>query len=396
MERKKTVIFLRSGYDEASDPRMEKEIAALVESGYEVQVVAWDRSSNGMTDIIVSIKGKKIKFFLIGIKGEYGVSSAKTYLGMVFFNLKLLYTLVKKRKEYSIIHACDFDTVIPGFLVAKFLKKKLIYDIFDYYADSHYMPNVLASIIRKVDTYVINKSNAVIICNEARKKQIVPAKPKQLEVVHNTPQWNENILDDLSISRKEKEEVVKIVYVGRLEASGRYIKEMVDVIAEDSRFEMHLGGSGPLRDYIEYKSSCSSNITYLGNMVYDKVLQLEASCDVMTAIYDPTLKNHKYAAPNKFYEALMLGKPLVVMQNTGIDISVKEQGLGWVIPEDGDFVVAFKSILNQIYEERLGLVNYREPMKEIYNSSYRWEIMKDRLIHLYEEIGKDDENQYSH
>ena len=34
----------------------------------------------------------------------------------------------------------------------------------------------------------------------------------------------------------------------------------------------------------------------------------------MTAIYDPNISNHYYAAPNKFYEALMLGKPLIMVK----------------------------------------------------------------------------------
>lgn len=394
MKRRKSVVFLRSGYDEASDPRMEKEISALMEAGYEIRVIAWDRSTNRNTSMTVSIKGRNVKHFLIGIKGEYGVGSAKTFLGMMLFNLKLLSSLVKSHKEYDMIHACDFDTVIPGFVVAKVLKKKLIYDIFDYYADSHYMPKAISAIIRRMDTYVINRSDAVIICNEAREKQIAPARPKRLEVVHNTPQWDESVL--CSENKAERDEAIRFVYVGRLESSGRYIKEMVDIIAEDPRFKLFLGGGGPLEDYIEDKARKHSNITYFGNMLYDKVLQLESSCDVMTAIYDPTLANHRYAAPNKFYEALMLGKPLVVMGNTGIDVAVKGQGLGWVIAEESDFIMGFKSVLNQIYEERFELMNYQVPMKGIYDSSYRWEIMKDRLIHLYGEIGREDENQPSH
>lgn len=51
----------------------------------------------------------------------------------------------------------------------------------------------------------------------------------------------------------------------------------------------------------------------------------------MTAIYDPKVPNHRYAAPNKFYEALMLGKPIVMAKNTGFDEIIEENNIGCLI-----------------------------------------------------------------
>ena len=45
-------------------------------------------------------------------------------------------------------------------------------------------------------------------------------------------------------------------------------------------------------------------------------------------MYDPNVPNHRYSAPNKFYEALALGKPIVVAKGTGIDVEVERLGVG--------------------------------------------------------------------
>ncbi|MDY6316445.1 MAG: glycosyltransferase, partial [Oribacterium sp.] len=333
----KRIFFLRSGYDDTSDPRMEKEIYSLYQAGYKVKVIAWDRSKNVDSIIKINIKGINIKFYMVDIKGEYGLGMSATLKGMIAFNRRLLGLLIKYHESYDFIHACDFDTVLPAYITAKKYKKKLIYDIFDYYADSHFMPDAVASVIRKVDTFIINHVDAVILCNEERINQIKPANPKKIAIVHNTPDINiDEIVKDVKHSGDEDNQI-SIVYVGRLESTGRFLKEIVDILSEDKRFILHIGGGGPLQDYITRKSKDSKNIVFYGSMKYADVIKLENRCDVMTAIYDPILKNHRYAAPNKFYEALMLGKPLIVMENTGIDKTVADAHIGWVIKQSENF-----------------------------------------------------------
>ena len=51
----------------------------------------------------------------------------------------------------------------------------------------------------------------------------------------------------------------------------------------------------------------------------------------MLAIYDPEIENHRFAAPNKFYESLMLGKPVMMVKNTGMSQVVVENDLGVLI-----------------------------------------------------------------
>ena len=51
---------------------------------------------------------------------------------------------------------------------------------------------------------------------------------------------------------------------------------------------------------------------------YESALELYAKCDLMFALYDPAIPNHRYSAPNKVYEAMLLGKPIIVAEGTGV------------------------------------------------------------------------------
>ena len=44
--------------------------------------------------------------------------------------------LLRWRRRVDAIHACDLSTGLTGLLMARLLRVPLIYDVYDYYADS--------------------------------------------------------------------------------------------------------------------------------------------------------------------------------------------------------------------------------------------------------------------
>ena len=106
---------------------------------------------------------------------------------------------------------------------------------------------------------------------------------------------------------------------------------------------------------------------------YDKVLRLESECDVLFATYNPEIANHKYSAPNKLYEAMALGKPIIVCKNTGVDNIVNKYDLGVTIDYNN---VEFIKCLDQLQNK-----NYKKSV-ELYNSTYSWDKMKDKILKI--------------
>ena len=112
-------------------------------------------------------------------------------------------------------------------------------------------------------------------------------------------------------------------------------------------------------------------------------MQLEEQCDILTAIYDPSIPNHRYAAPNKFYEALLLGKPLIVAEKTGIDTVVRRENIGVVIPYSREGI---DRGIDLLLDRRNEWVSMQQRMKKLYQDRYSWCIMEKRLSKLYEDI----------
>lgn len=372
------IVIIRSNSVQP-DPRVEKEVRCLVNCGHEVQILAWDRLNDSGGEKYGTLKFGKIniniRWFLIPSSFGGGIKN----IGVLFlFQVCLFFWLLKHRKEFDVIHSCDFDTVVPSRICSFLLRKKLVYDIFDYYVDSFQVPNLLKPVIEKLDISIINSADAVIITNESRLKQISKSKPRKTVVIHNSP---ENVLHELSdFSGPKRKE--KLVYVGIL-SHHRLLIEVSEIIIKNKDYELHIGGFGVLDKYFAELASKENNIFYYGKLTYEDALKLENECDIMFATYDPKVPNHKYSSPNKLYEAMMLGKPLIVAKDTGIDEIVDLHGLGVSIDYNKNF---FEEALYLLTNQRDQREELKSRSQQLYHQSYSWSIMHDRLERLYKEL----------
>ncbi|WP_197074299.1 glycosyltransferase family 4 protein [Paenibacillus sp. FSL P4-0081] len=269
--------------------------------------------------------------------------------------------------------------MLPSLVLKYAFKKKLVYDIFDFYTDAFSVPAFLKSIIRFIDLKVINMSNAVIIVNETRKKQIEGSHPHILEVIHNSPKQISIIKNDFQSSK------FKIVYIGILQ-NGRCILEIIDFVKRNTNWEFVIAGFGRLEQQIVETIKNSNNISFIGKVSYEEGLNVSRDASVLFAIYDPSVPNHKFSSPNKLYEAMMLGKPIIVAKNTGIDILVDDNKIGISVnySDENNILKAFEFLANNndIAKEMGVKANL------LYEEKYSWNIMAIRLLELYKNLAK--------
>lgn len=375
------IVFLRSN-PVLPDPRVEKEVNSLIKAGHDVSIVAWDRSENyNVNESYIDLENGRVKIYRFGIRASYGGGVRQNIKPLFKFQIKLSIWLLSNRKKYELIHACDFDTALVGGYCAKLLRKKYIYDIFDYYVDAFSVPTWLKNFIEKKDHKLINSADGVIICTEKRKEQIKGSNPRRLSIVHNSPSYY-TLPNQQEGAIDESNNKIKIAYIGIL-AEGRLLKELANVVINNRDLELHIGGFGLLEDFFKSLSREYENIVYYGKLQYSETIELENHCDIMTAIYDPKIPNHYYAAPNKFYEALMLGKPLIMVENTGMDDVVKKNNIGEVIKYDEE---SLKIGIDKIIKRKHEWKKISGDMKQLFKKNYSWSEMEKRLINLYRNI----------
>jgi glycosyltransferase involved in cell wall biosynthesis len=293
----------------------------------------------------------------------------------------LLAWLIHHRAEYDLIHACDFDTILPALICKYLFGKRVVYDIFDFYADHlRATPEWVKRLIRAVDLRAIERADAVILVDDARRAQIAGARAKRLAVVYNSP-------EDQDVREKQDnvsgEFALRLAYVGLLQVE-RGLMDVLRVLRSHPEWGLDLAGFGGDEAQILGFARSLQNVSWHGRVSYQTALALSAKADVLFALYDPQIPNHRYASPNKLFEAMMLGKPVVVARGTNMDCIAEEVGFGLLV-KYGD-IPALESALQQLAQDPSLRAALGRQARQGYDQAYGWHIMEQRLIDLYDEI----------
>jgi glycosyltransferase involved in cell wall biosynthesis len=121
-----------------------------------------------------------------------------------------------------------------------------------------------------------------------------------------------------------------------------------------------------------------------------ELLDWTASSDVMLVAIQPTTLNHRYTTPNKLWEAIAAGVPVVASDLPGMAPIVRETGCGELVdPTDpSDIARGIRAILELPLEQRDAL---RERCLAA-AATYSWERQTETLFDLYGRLlGSSDE-----
>lgn len=370
--RMSEIVYIRTSgiFD---DSRATKEIMSLGKAGHFVHVLSWERYGNAKDKndkIFEEYPNIDFYYFRQLIPDGIGLKN----IGKLIAWFKWINKTLKKFQNITVIHACNLDTVIPVLKYCKKTGSKLIYDIFDYYVDSHNIPSFLRIIVERKEIDAINYAEATIICTEERREQIAKARPKQIVVVHNAPDIDAPYNNDICYD---------YVYCGAL-CSQRLVAEILDAYPKHSDLKFFFAGYG---EYVERCKSLAEkypSFIFHEAMPYKQVLEIESSARCLSAIYEPSMRNHRLCAPNKFYEALALGKPVIVCAGTGIDKIVNSLQCGEIIDYNAD---SFYKAVEKIKESKIADNRYNEDAeRKKYETEYSWSIMEKRIVEMYNAV----------
>ncbi len=364
-----SLLLLRASHVNP-DPRVARAVSVAESCGLDVTVVAWDRDGDAPRRARLG-RSLVIRY---GRKAAHGRGVANL-AALVLFQAYVAAQVLRRRKGLVAIHACDLSTGFTGLLLARLLRVPLVYDIFDYFADSFPVPSSALPLVRRVETWVINRADVTVLPTATREQQIRPARPRRLVIVENSPNIRELPAADLPQT--------DLAYVGIL-TDHRLLLEVVELVAADTSKSLRIAGFGPLENHIRALATTAPNIEFLGRIGSEEALRVQASARVLFATYDPEIRNHRFSAANKLSEAMALGKPLIVCRNTAMDITVQGSGLGAVIDYD---IGAFEQALEGLTSDARVLDDCALRGPELYRERYSWKVSAARLADVYRGVG---------
>ena len=186
----------------------------------------------------------------------------------------------------------------------------------------------------------------MIICEPERKAQItVPVKKEPL-VMPNIPEIDEASVLITDSKYQFNNAWPTLAYFGGFTLD-RFLVELIES-AKTAHVNLLIGGYGNavVEEKLKQVEGCE-NVRYFGRMGMKDGLQMSNNADAVFAMYCKTNANHVYAAPNKYYEAMLLGKPIITTKGTILEEKVLKNGMGYVIDETMDELLALENSLTK-------------------------------------------------
>lgn len=274
----------------------------------------------------------------------------------------------------------------------------IVYDSHELYLETGTaarLPLPAGLLLRRYERRLVSRAAAVITVNDEIADVLRSRyRPRRIEVVHNCPDpWNPPLVrpDLIRAAARIPMHAPVVLYHGML-TSGRGIENLMQAL-EDPRLRgahLVLMGSGPRRDtYAEVAGSSTGRRVHILDPVPPSVLQSwVASADVGAMPNPGGTLNDRFSTPNKLFECLAAGVPVVAsdfatMRRIVVDNS--EGPLGAVC--DPSRVEAIAGALHSILE--LGGAESEALRQRCFAAArdrWNWQSESERLLDVYEDL----------
>lgn len=365
------VVMLRSNTIDP-DVRIEKEAKTLADAGHSVTLLGWQRFGNAPA------QEKRYHYTIKRLKFRAPVGKKVIFYLPIWWILAFIWLL---KEDWDIVHAADLDTYIPALLAAKLKRKRLIYDIFDFYVDMVTLPSFVRNCIAAMDIFLMRFADAIIVVDPSRLRQIGKEGDPNIHIIYNSPRDPPtSVIVDI---KREQPILFKIFYAGGLGVD-RDFETILQAAKEIEGVRVELAGYGCYSGHLRSVSEQEPHVTFIGTIPYDEVIRKTLESDLLFALYDPDVPNNRYASPNKLFEAMMCRKPILVSDGAAMAEIVREENCGIVVPyRDFD---AIKHAILMFKNDPILCKLLGENGRKAYETKYSWEIMEELLLEIYRKL----------
>jgi len=361
-----------------NDSRVLKEAISLKRNAYDVKVLALFEEPYLEHEEVSGIDVHRIKLKSRGW-------SKKKYI-QVFKYVEFIFRVIKQYRKADIFHCNDLNTLPIGVIVKLFLNRgtKIVYDAHEYETEVNGVHGIEKKLKIWLERILIKSADKVItvsdsIANEYHRLYSIP-KPA---LVLNCPPYTEVVKQDLF--RKElgiKQEQFIFLYQGGL-SIGRGIEILLEAFAslDSDKMVIVFMGYGPLQENIQKYVDEFSNIFFREAVSPNVLLSYTASADYGILFYEDTCLNHRFCSPNKMFEYLMAGIPVLISNLFEMRRLVEAHGLG-IVAEKNTVQGFLAAVYQSLEQDNKKIATNVHEVRKIFN----WEAQEKVLLDVYSEL----------
>jgi len=366
-----------------SDPRVYAEAKSLIQAGYEVTVIAWDREKqNPSRQNLDGIEVVRLKTRLLPKQHRFG-SPLWVGFSLILWQRQAYRQalILNKENPLDVIHCHDFDTLAIGIRLKRKLGLPLIYDAHEIYGYmmTRIFPRLIANMFLRLEKRLVKKVDRIINVCEPQKRYFEGITDRPISVVMNCKP-----LQSLEYQPSDNQGDFTLLYIGSLH-QGRAVPMLVQAAKELPGVRCLIGGVGQPSYVQALKEECSrtSNVTFLGRIPFDEVIPMTMKADCVFLMVNPEDLNNRMGLGNKQFEAMVCGRPIICTRGTysGEVTEQEEVGLAVEYSEQALKEAIIKLRDDPELREKLG----RNALKAAI-TKYNWQRQEEKLLELYRSV----------
>lgn len=326
-------ILLTNGLE--YDDRIRKEMFSMREllNDVEFKIFGFHGDNHSETGTL----SYGVPYELVSLKNRGGKQDTISELKKEY---DLYSQINKKIKDYDLLWVCD---EVP-FFFPLFSNKPVIWDLHELpaaFMGSRFKALVFHRMERRCKWLIhANQERLDLLINNGVIKQFA----KNL-VLRNYPDLNWIAGGSLKPdSFKKFQEWLgedEYIYIQGINNEARFPRETLSAVMEAKNLKAVVIGnvSDEIKEYIDTKYPDSRDYIYFaGQMIQSDTAAYMANCKFSIVLYNVKTPNNRYCEPNRMFQSLGLGKPVIVGCNEPMRNVVDKYGNGVVLPSEGSLV----------------------------------------------------------
>jgi glycosyltransferase involved in cell wall biosynthesis len=360
--------------------RIYNQAKTLVEAGYDVTLIAWDREANCPAS--ENVDGIRVE--RIPVKARFGQTGPVNALRFIAFYAKLLKRILFRKLDA--IHCFNLDTMLVGLPVAKLRRKKVTLDLCEpsYYTywSRRYMPLIQA--IGGLERSLSKRFDYVFVHNLYQIRKFMDWGVRYLEQISSAPQ-SKMIVAQPAAQRDGKELVLgrigTIYPESGIEETMAAVRHMIE---KGAPIKLLLAGKimdGYETDFASLVRPIEAHVEVSGPYHAAQLRELYARVDFSIQLYRLT-DWYRNITPTKFFESLAHGVPVIASDMGDLRELIEAHDCGIVVDETDPESVFLG--LKQVLEEPERVQEMAGKGLRLVREEYNWDVMGKRLLSRYE------------
>lgn len=240
-----------------------------------------------------------------------------------------------KLQDIRVIHCHALAPLPIAVKLKKFTGAKLVYDAHELQSETHGSKGLRKLLARWSESRLTGSVDAIIavspsICDwYAERFPDIP-----VSLLRNIPEKPSDPItpQPLRTMLHIPDDALLFTFIGGIK-SGKGIEQALEAF-ENRSVPHHLLflGKGPLLPLVQSAAHRCKRIHYLPPVTPREVLSWVAGSDVSICITLDTCLSRRYSLPNKLFESLLAGVPVVASQLPELSRMILQHDAGWLVP----------------------------------------------------------------